>query len=276
MALRKTTGSIVCPNCGKLISANAKQCIHCGRKNPGLWGYGIYIQKLFGANGMVPIIIGVSIVLYVLSLLIDPSAIFRMQGMLGILSPSGQALHNLGMTGAYAMAQGRWWTLITAIYLHGGVLHILFNMLWLRQLGHMVEHLYGTARSFIIFTLAGVVGFVVSDAVGIAFTIGASGSIFGLLGALVYYGRKRGGAFGAAIYRQVGTWTIVLFIFGFLMPEVNNLAHAGGFFGGLFAAWLFGFQERTPENQNHRLAALSLALLTVVCFGLAIYAWLFA
>ncbi len=276
MGLRKTTGSIVCPNCGKLVSANAKQCIHCGKKNPGLWGYGYYIQKILGANGMVPVITAVSIGLYVVSLLIDPSAIFQMQGMLGFLSPSGEALNNLGMTGTFAMARGRWWTLITAIYLHGGVLHILFNMLWLRQLGHMVEHLYGTARSFLVFTLAGVTGFLASDLAGIPFTIGASGSIFGLLGALVYYGRKRGGSFGAAIYRQVGTWTIVLFIFGFLMPAVNNLAHAGGFAGGVLGAYLFGFQERNAETQNHRLAALGTSLLTIVCFCLAIYTWLFA
>lgn len=274
MVTRKTEGSIVCPNCGKLISANAKQCIHCGRKNPGLWGYGYYIQKLLGSKGMVPAITGVAIILYVVSLLIDPSAIFQMQGMLGILSPSGEALDNLGMTGSYAMSQGRWWTLITAIYLHGGILHILFNMLWLRQLGHMVEHLFGTSRTFLIFTIAGVLGFFVSDFVGIPFTVGASGSIFGLLGALVYYGRKRGGTFGAAIYRQVGTWTIILFIFGFLMPAVNNLAHAGGFAGGYLSAMWLGFLEIKPETSNHRLAAFAAVVLTIISFGLAVYFWL--
>ena len=274
MIARKTDGSIVCPSCGRLISATAKICMHCGRKNPRLWGYGQLIQKYFGTGSMMPIVTAVSILLYVLALLLDPRAIFRMQGIFSLLSPSMQAMDSLGMTGSYALSQGRWWTLITAIYLHGGILHILFNMLWLRQLGYMVEQIYGTSRSFLIFTIAGALGFVVSDWVGIQFTIGASGSIFGLLGALVFYGRKRGGVFGTALYRQVGTWTIVLFLFGFFMPAVNNLAHAGGFVGGVLAAWLFGYQEMKAETQNHKLAALGTAILTLVSFGLALYTWI--
>lgn len=275
MISRKTEGSIVCPSCGRLISADSTACMHCGRKNPGLWGYGHLIQKYLGDGSMVPIITGASIVLYLFALLIDPRAIFRMQGIFSLFSPSMQALDSLGMTGSYALAQGRWWTLITAIYLHGGILHILFNMLWLRQLGHMVGQIYGISRAFLIFTIAGALGFVVSDWVGIQFTIGASGSIFGLLGALVYYGRKRGGVFGSALYRQVGTWTIVLFLFGFLMPAVNNLAHAGGFIGGVLAAWLFGYQELKEETQNHKLAALATAGLTIISFGLALFHWIF-
>jgi rhomboid protease GluP len=274
MLKRKTTGSIVCPNCGRLVSVNAKKCISCGKRNPGLWGYGPLVQQLLGNGSMIPPVIGASVILYVLALLIDPAAILRPQGMLELLSPSMKALDDIGMTGAYAMSQGRWWTLITAIYLHGGVLHILFNMLWLRQLGVMVEQLYGTARTFLIFTVAGAVGFYISDLAKIPFTVGASGSIFGLLGALIYYGRRRGGVFGAALYRQVGTWTIVLFAFGFLMPAVNNLAHAGGFISGVLASMLFGFQEQKRETANHRLAAIAALVLTMVCFGLAIHAWI--
>ncbi len=275
MINRKTEGSIVCPSCGRLISVAAKECVYCGRKNPGLWGYGPLIQKYLGTGSMVPLVTGASIVLYVFALLIDPMAIFKMRGIFSLLSPSMGALDALGMTGTYAMSHGRWWTLITAVYLHGGVLHILFNMLWLKQLGYMVEQIYGSSRSFLIFTIAGVVGFVASNALGIQFTIGASGSIFGLLGALVYYGKRRGGVFGSALYRQVGTWTIILFLFGFLMPAVNNLAHAGGFVGGLFAAWIFGYQEISEEKQGHKLAALGVALLTLVSFAFALKTWIF-
>jgi rhomboid protease GluP len=100
------------------------------------------------------------------------------------------------MTGSYAMARGRFWTLITAIYLHGSLLHIVFNLLWIRQLGPAVEELFGTSRLILIFTFSGVAGFIISNLVGIQFTIGASGSIFGLLGALIYYGRHCGGVFG--------------------------------------------------------------------------------
>ncbi|RPI02304.1 MAG: rhomboid family intramembrane serine protease [Calditrichaeota bacterium] len=274
MAIRKTKGSMVCPNCGRLVSVNAKECIHCGRKNPGLWGFGPMLQQFLGQGSLAPVIMGLCIVLYAVSLLLDPAAIFKMQGMLGLLSPSGEALDHLGMTGSYALDQGRWWTLVTAIYLHGSLLHIIFNMLWLRQIGVMVEHFYGISRTFLIFTIAGICGFFVSDIVNIPFAVGASGSIFGLLGALVYYGRKRGGVLGAAIYRQVGTWTLVLFIFGFLTPAVNNLAHFGGFVGGYLSSQLLGFIEIRRENINHHLGAVAAMILTVACFVLAIYSWI--
>jgi len=264
---------MVCPSCGKLISANAKECMHCGRKNPGLWGFGPEIKKLLGsAPGVIPAITFACIVIYIISILVDPGALLKSRGMFSFLSPSGIALDRLGMTGQVAIYYGKWWTLITAIYLHGGILHILFNMLWLRQLGQMVQDLFGSSRTFLIFTIAGVVGFIASFIFGITYTIGASGSIFGLLGALIYYGRKRGGHFGTAIYRQVGSWAIILFIFGFLMPGVNNFAHAGGFIGGYLAAMAFGFHEITRENSTHRFIAMVALGMTIASFGFVLFA----
>jgi rhomboid protease GluP len=177
----------------------------------------------------------------------------------------------LGMTGAFAWAEGRWWTLLTAIYLHGNLLHILFNVLWIRQLGPAVEEVYGPARLFVIYTVAGVVGFVASNALGVPFTIGASGAIFGLLGAMVAYGRRRGGTFGGLVLRQYGQWALVMFILGFLMSGVNNLAHAGGFIGGLVAGWVLSLAERRSETLYDHLLAGALAVLTVIAFVLALW-----
>ncbi len=273
--------AILCPNCGKLISANAEQCIHCGMKNPGLWGMGGIFRQMFSIS-FIPVITAICVIFYVLSLLIDPSSIFQIHGFLSFLSPSMAALDRLGMTGTIAMARGQWWTLITAIYLHGGILHILFNVLWIRQLGPVVEEFYGVARTFAIFTIAGVVGFlfsnyafILSPRFVIPFTIGASGSIFGLLGALVYYGKQRGGAFGMAIYRQTGQWAIVLFVLGFLMPGINNFAHAGGFIGGYLAAALLGFSEKQPERFYHQILALFLIGLTGLSFLIVFVTWIF-
>lgn len=271
MPEQRNLGAIICPNCGKLISATADECIHCGMKNPSLWGLSRLMRKLFGGQfSFIPVISTVCIVFYVLSLLIDPGAILQTRGFLGFLSPSTASLDKLGMTGSYAMARGRWWTLISAIYLHGGLLHILFNVLWIRQLGPTVEEFFGISRTFLIFTFSGVLGFVISNVWGIPFTIGASGSIFGLLGALVYYGRKRGGTFGAAVYRQTGQWAIVLFIFGFLFPGINNFAHAGGFIGGFLTAAIFGFTEKRRENRNHQLLALGAIAVTILAFLLVL------
>jgi rhomboid protease GluP len=269
---KKSTGAILCPSCRKLISANAPVCIYCGRKNPGLWGYGHVLQKFFGSTAAVsPLIIGFCILVYIVSLMIDPSALLQVTNVLRLLSPSGEALDRLGMTGAYALGHGRWWTLITANYLHGGILHILFNMMWIRQIGPMVEEIFGSARTFILFTISGTAAYLISGLVGVDFTIGASASIFGLLGALIYYGRRRGGQFGTTVYRQVGMWTLTGFLFGFIMPGVNNWAHAGGFIFGYITAQWIGFEEHRRESQIHQLAALGLILLTFFSFLLAIF-----
>ena len=271
MLKQQKTGSIICPSCGKLISANAERCIHCGRKNPGLWGYSEIIRKIFGTDlGFIPIATAFCVVMYVISLLLDPSAIFKSRSLFDILSPSGQSLLLLGATGSYPLSHGRWWTILTAIYLHGSLIHILFNMLWFRQLGSYVQDLFGNARLVIIFTVSGVAGFIVSNSFGIQFTIGASGSIFGLLGALIFYGRKRGGEFGMSVLRQVGSWAIVLFLFGFLWSGINNWAHFGGFVGGYLSAMVIGFHETNRENQVHQMLAIGCVVITLVAFGLSI------
>src|SRR5262245_64126442 len=107
----------------------------------------------------------------------------------------------------------------------------------------------------VIFTAGGVLGFIASNVAHVAFSVGASGAIFGLLGALVSYGRTRGGAFGVAIMRQYGHWALILFVLGFLMPGVNNMAHAGGFVGGYLAGALLGSRERRPERPGEDIVA---------------------
>jgi rhomboid protease GluP len=156
------------------------------------------------------------------------------------------------------------------MYLHGSILHILFNVLWIRQLGPAVEELYGPARLFVIFTVSGVAGFVTSNALGVPFTVGASGGIFGLLGAMVAFGRRRGGTFGAMMLRQYGQWALLLFILGFFMSGVNNLAHAGGFIGGFVSGLVLSLAERRAETTVDHTMAAGCLIATVLCFILAL------
>lgn len=268
---RRKTGSTLCPSCGKLINVDAPTCFYCGRRNPGLWGFGPVVGRLLGDLNFTRVVTGVCIAAYVASILLNPRAAMGLRNPLDLLAPSGAALDALGMTGAYAWAHGRWWTLVTAIYLHGSLLHILFNLLWINQLAPAVEQLYGRSRLILIFTASGVLGFVVSNWVGVAFTIGASGSIFGLLGAMVAYGRTRGGTFGVTILRQYGQWALVLFVLGFLMAGINNFAHAGGFVGGYLTAMALGIGEGQRETPALHLAATATILLTALCFVLALW-----
>lgn len=267
----KPRRAILCPSCGRLTNADARECLICGRRNPGMWGLAGPLGMLFRRWNVINAVTAACVGVYVLSLVVDPSGAFRPRGPLAIFAPSDGALQLLGMTSGGAQAHGQWWTLLTSIYLHGGLLHILFNMLWIRQLGPAVEDLYGSARFFVIFTVAGVAGFLVSNVVTGYPTVGASGSIFGLLGALVAYGRKRGGTFGSLVLRQYGQWALILFVFGFLMSGVNNFAHAGGFAGGFLTGLVLSLAERRAEGIADRLLATVMVGSTVAAFVAAIW-----
>jgi len=263
--MRKRTGAVVCPNCGRLVDVNEPACPFCGRPAPGMFGYGPTVQRWLGRFDLPFAIIGACVALYVIALIIDPRGIFRMAGLFDILAPTSAALAVLGMTGAFALADGRWWTLITAIFLHGSLLHLLFNLAIGRRYLQDVVTLYGTARAWVIFMAAGVVGFAVSDFAAGVPTIGASGSIFGLLAALIVYGRRM----HHAVTQQLWMAAAVMFVFGFFMPSVNNWAHAGGFAGGFVAAEALSFAERRESPVLLGLAWGS-AVMVLVAFGLQV------
>ena len=256
--------AILCPRCHKIVSAEAETCPHCGQRKPGLWGATATMRKL-GLQLNFPHFITVFCgVLYLLALALDPSAIFQTQGLMQILSPSLEASIKLGVTGTRPVTYGWWWTLITAIYLHGGLLHIFFNMMWVRQLGPVVEELFGPFRLFAIFTIAGITGFIASTLAGHAFTLGASGSIFGLLAAAIAYGRRAG---SQLFTRQFLQWAVLLFIMGFVMPGVDNWAHGGGFVGGYAAAYVFSRSSEREGLGAYLVGGLCL-LATVGAFAL--------
>ncbi len=253
-------GSMICPGCGKLISVDEERCPFCGAWRPGLYGVTPRLQRLFGRRlDLNAVIVTSCIVLYVVALVLQPSAIFQVHGLFNILSPGTRALYQLGMTGGLAWQQGWWWTIFSAVYLHGGLLHIFFNLMWIRQLGPNVTEVYGPGRAFIIFTVAGAVGFLASDLLSGVPTIGASGSIFGLLAALIVYGRRR---HIHMISVQLWQWAIVLFLMGFFMSGVNNWAHLGGFVGGGLTAMAMRFDEEKRETPLVQILALGLLALT--------------
>jgi rhomboid protease GluP len=261
--MRKRSGAVVCPGCGRLVDVNEPRCPYCGQGAPGMFGYGPAIQGLANRLNLSFGIIAACTGLYVIALLLDPSAIMRMRGIFDLLSPSSAALAVLGMTGKFAMGQGRWWTLLTAIFLHGSLLHLAFNMVIMRQfLGNVVE-LFGAARAWIIFVVAGVVGFVLSNLATGAPTIGASGSIFGLLGAMIVYGRRTG---QHSVTQQLWSSAAVMFLFGFFMPGINNWAHAGGFAGGFVTAEALSFSDRREGPGVLVLSGLT-ALAVVAAFA---------
>ena len=257
MMRQRQSPSMLCPGCRKLLNRDAPFCPHCGIQRPGAWWKRLVLRGwLQDPNQVVKILIGINAAMYVISLLVSPRSSQVSFDLLTTLSPSNQSLLQLGATGTIPIDQlQRWWTLLSANYLHGGILHILFNMLALRQLIPLVGHLYGINRLIVLYTLTGVAGFWVSYVAGVPFTIGASAALCGLIGATLYYGKSRGGLFGEAIYRQIGGWAIGIFIIGLLIPGINNWGHGGGMAAGALLGFLVGYRERSDEQPWHTMLA---------------------
>jgi rhomboid protease GluP len=220
---------------------------------------------------IIAVIIYVNIGLYVLSLLLNIRGSSFSLNPFNLLAPDARSLLFLGATGTIPIGQFHaWWSLLSANYLHGSILHIVFNMLALRQLGPLIIEEYGVYRMFIIYTLGGIFGCLVSYLAGVPLTIGASAAIMSLIGAVLYFGKSRGGAYGQIIFRQIGGWAIGIFLFGLLVPGINNWGHGGGMFGGAILGFLLGYQERRRENLFHKLLAVLCVIVTVGALGWAI------
>lgn len=257
----------MCPQCGKLVGISEPNCPYCGTWQPGLFGFAPVLQRLVGSRiDLVSLIVMACITLYGVALLLQPDAWLSGGGMFSFLSPGGRALYQLGMTGGVAWNSGWWWTLLTANYLHGGLLHIFFNMMWVRNLAPAATEVYGPARTFVLFNLSGAVGFLISNVMTGFPTIGASGGVFGLLAALIVYGRRRGSSMMSA---QLWQWALILGFFGFIMPGINNWAHGGGFAGGWVAGQLMGLSDEHRESTGIIITALVLIALTAVGIALS-------
>ena len=273
MLRRQRSGSVICTSCGVLVGVDDERCYNCNRRNPGLWGFAPALRALGQDLGFVPFVVATCALLYALTLIFSGGNI-GMRGMLGLFAPSETALMVFGASGAVPVfGAGRWWTVLSASWLHGSALHILFNMMWVRQLAPATAEMYGPGRMVIIYTAAGVAGFTLSSFAaayippllflrGGFFSVGASASIFGLLGALVYYGKRSG---SRAVGSQALSYALLLGIFGFVMPGIDNYAHLGGFAGGYLAGRVL--DPLRPERVDHILAALvclAAAVLSVI------------
>ena len=273
MLKRQTTGSIVCPSCGKLVGVNDDKCFHCGRRNPGMWGFAGALRNLGRDLGFVPFLMVTCGLIYLAMLAMDPNGVGKTFGF-GFLSPGGCATFRFGASGQIPLLElNRWWTPLTANWLHGGLLHIAFNLYWIRYLGPSVANTYGPARSAILYILSGVGGFLITSGVavlglpgplrGAGFTVGASAAIFGWIGALVYYGRRSG---QTSLSRQLIMGVVLpLIVLGLVLSMMDNWAHIGGFAAGYFLGRVL--DPLKPERTDHAIVAFALigiSLLAVV------------
>ena len=193
------------------------------------------------------------------------------------MSVDGQTLLEFGAKYRVAILRyGQWWRLVTAGFLHGGLLHIGMNSWVLFDLGAQVEEVYGASRLIFIYFLATVFGFLASTFWTSAISVGASAGLFGLIGAMIALGmRHKSSALGVAIRGMYVRWAIYGLIFG-LLPglHIDNAAHIGGLAAGFGAAYVAGTPriETAWSERLWRGAAAVCVVVTTACF-LMMYLW---
>ena len=273
MFKRQRTGSVVCTSCGVLVGVNDATCYNCGRRNPGLWGFAPALRTLGADLGFVPFVMGGCMVIYAL-MVVFIVGVVGTENLVQVLifGPSGDALAIFGASGGRPLLlERRWWTVLSAGWLHAGLFHLAMNMFSLRQLAYAIADLFGPGRMVIIYTAGAIVGFTASSLAswllpaipflrGGFITVGASASIAGLIGAVLAYGHRSGSGV-ARSYAMQGV--VMLLVIGVVFPNVDNWAHFGGFAGGYLAAKLL--DPLKPERIDHIATA-------VVCLAASVLA----
>lgn len=147
---------------------------------------------------------------------------------------------------------GEWWRFFTPIFLHIGFLHLLMNTLALYYLGTAVERLYGSWRFFCIYMIAGFFGTLGSFLFTSSLSAGASGAIFGLFGALLYFGTVYRHLFFQTIGMNIIGLVIINLLFGILVPGIDNAGHIGGLIGGYLAAGIVHLPNHVAWKRQAR------------------------
>lgn len=247
----------LCPACGALVGISAKRCHECGTSlNFSLAA----LSKSFGGlvGGPTP----VSTVLVVANILLFGVSMVRTMSAGG--GGGLSLLWSLDLVETYRLGSSiplgafhnyDWYRLFTAMFLHGGLLHIGVNMMSLVELGPTLEEVYGSPRFLFLYVVTGACGFLASAASG-HLSVGASAPLLGLLGAILAITTKRGGAYMRALRSRLITSVVTLFALGFLLRIIDNWAHAGGLLAGyLLGKW---FVDRQPLNSTERQRAYAM------------------
>jgi rhomboid protease GluP len=252
----------LCPACGALVGVNATRCHECGANlRFSLAALSRKLSGLFGDNEapVTTVLLIANIFMLGVSWL-SFAAVGQGGGLTILWGLVGEPQYRLGASfGPAIFYENEWWRLVTAMFLHAGLLHIGFNMMALMQLGPPLEELYGSARYLFFYVVTGAFGFFVSAATG-HFSLGASGALLGLVGLLLAITTKRGGAYMREMRSRLLTNVVILFALGFSgFMAMDNFAHGGGLAAGFLLGKLFA--DRKPVTAGERRTAYALGWL---------------
>jgi len=250
----------LCPACNALVGINATRCHECGANlRFSLAALSKKFSALFGETEtpVTSALLVANILMFGVSLVITMQA-GEAGGFRTLWGMSGGGSFQLGasLPFFYLLGTNQWWRLVTAMFLHGGLIHIGFNMMTLMQFGPALEELYGSGRYFFLYVVTGALGFLASSLIG-HFSIGASGALLGLIGAMLAITSKRGGAFMRDLRSRLITSVTILFVIGFWGGlGIDNSAHIGGFVVGFLLGKVY--EDRQPMNVKEKQRAYAL------------------
>jgi rhomboid protease GluP len=259
----------ICPGCRAFISRADRVCPYCDFELAPAAKTRSDVARSLGAllpeNGQVTTyIIVVNLFLYL------ATGLFSTQNTRGgsFFNIDGMTLFLFGAKDASYIFRGEWWRLITAGFLHGGILHIFMNSMGLHQLGELIDELVGPGKLIVIYVASTITGFLLSSYWSPALSIGASAGVFGLIGAAVGAGANERGSFGRDIKAYFARFAIFAFFSSFLIGQTDHAAHLGGLIGGGVVAYVITLPAfKRPQQQRYwNIAGLAAAGLVVVCF----------
>lgn len=181
----------------------------------------------------------------------------------------GNALTLLGANYGPLVKDGQIWRIITCVFLHAGIFHLACNMYALYVVGPRVEDFFGKIKFLLIYLISGICGSLLS--IGLndkVVSVGASGAIFGLFGALLYFGYAYRGYIGAMVKSQILPVVFLNLMLSFMIPGIDMWGHIGGLIGGVISAYMLG----TIENKKYSISNICLF---IVYIGFLIYLALF-
>ena len=188
--------------------------------------------------------------------------VFILSYVLGIIDTSDFSMN------IAAVRNGEFWRLITAAFFHGGIIHLVCNMYSLYVLGTQLETFMGKWKYTVVYFLSALTSSLLSGVLngpGVA-SVGASGAIFGLLGAMLYFGYHYRLYLGSVMAERIIPIILLNLFIGFTMPYIDNFAHIGGLVGGLFASMMVGIEGKTNKSDT-----INGAIVTVILFAFLIY-----
>jgi len=258
----------LCPGCGLTVAADEKSCPRCGRRLLG--AAATRASRLLrvlvpeGAYTYTSFFVVANVAFYLAMLMRSGGVASLGQGI------DARVIVRFGAWTVPLLARGELWRLVTPIFLHFGLLHLIFNCLWLLQLGPLVEEAYGRSRFLVIYLVTGVAGFATSvlwrwqawQETPIPGG-GASGVVFGLIGLALTAGYLRKSRAGAQFRGGLVKWALYGLVFS-LLPGVDLAAHLGGGAAGALLGLVLadrGSARRTPDRLWLGLELLGLLVL---------------